>query len=181
MQVGGTSRYGANAITASRVALTPIFVWCLWRATRGESGWPAAVLFAAAACSDFIDGPVARRFGTASQAGRLLDHGADIGFILSALIAYSILGMAPWWVPAAIGLSFAVYVADSWVRSGGARPSLIASRIGHVAGVLNYVLVGVLVGNETVGFAVLPSWLVNVLFWLVPLYSGTAVVARFIP
>ncbi len=111
----------------------------------------------------------------------MLDHVADISFILCALAAYVSRGVAPWWVPAAIAASFAVYVGDSWWQGGRVRPTLIGSRIGHTAGVLNYGLIGVLVGNESVGLHWLPAPVMHVLYLLVPLYSSAAIATRLLP
>jgi phosphatidylglycerophosphate synthase len=171
------TRHAANAVTALRLALTPVFVLAVLRGKDGHSGWPAAVVFGAVALSDFVDGRIARRLGADSRGGRVLDHAADIIFILTALALYVGLGLAPWWVPAAIAASFATYVIDS-LRRGGATPSLIGSRIGHLGGVANYALIGVLVGNDTVGLHWLPPFLMHTLFALVPIYSGASIVTR---
>ncbi len=171
--------HAANALTASRVLLTPAFAGAVWCADAHQLLRLAAVAtFCIVAASDVVDGRVARRFGSASSAGRAFDHYADIGFILIALSAYVGLGLVPWWVPAAIAGSFAFYVFDSWLRTGPATPSLIGSRIGHVGGVCNYVLVGVLVFNNTAQILLLPAAVLHLLFWLVPVYSAAAVVSR---
>ena len=174
------ARHAANATTALRIALTPVFLWSVVRAQHGGSGWPAAGWFALVAVSDFVDGRIARRLGAASRGGRVLDHAADIAFILAALGLYVRLSVVPWWVPGSIAVAFATYVIDS-LRRSGARPSLIGSRIGHVGGVCNYALIGVLVGNHTVGLAWLPPWAMQGLFALVPIYSGASVLMRVMP
>lgn len=163
-----------------RVALTPVFLISVGYAPEGWSGgWPAAVLFGLIAISDFADGYVARRFGVASRGGRWLDHAADIGFVVPALLLYSKLGIAPWWVPAAVVLSFAAYVADSWRRRPPRGwPDLIGSRVGHAAGVCNYALIGVLVGNATLGFNCIPPSVMRALFWFVPIYCSAAILTR---
>lgn len=168
----------ANLVTLLRLALTPLFVWTVWRAAQGASGWPAALAYAAIALSDFVDGRIARRLGVASTVGRVLDHGADIAFLLAALVTYVRLGAAPWWVPAAIAASFAVYVVDS-IRRQPARPQLIGSRLGHLGGIANYVLVAVLVGNVSVGLGWLPDWSMRLLFAAVPVYSGASILTRW--
>jgi len=148
------------------------------RAHQGGSALPACALYALIAASDFADGRLARRWDSESRTGRMLDHGADIAFLLGALSLYAWLGVAPWWVPAAIGASFSFYVFDSWGRADGAPLRLIGSRVGHAGGVLNWILVGVLVGNETARLALLPGAAIHAFFWLVPLYSGASVLAR---
>ena len=174
------TQHAANAVTTLRIALTPLFVWSVRRAEDGHSGWLAALLFAIVAASDFVDGRIARRFGAESRGGRALDHAADISFILAAFAAYAGLGLAPWWVPASIAAAFAVYVIDS-LRRSAARPSLIGSRIGHWGGVCNYALIGVLIGNDTVGLAWLPPWAMGILFVVVPMYSAASILTRLLP
>jgi phosphatidylglycerophosphate synthase len=169
-------RHAANAVTGLRIALTPLFLLVVWRAAGGAPGWPAGVLFAVIAASDVADGRIARRFGAASRAGGILDPAADIGFLLAALVLYVRLGIAPWWVPAAIAASFTAYVVDSLRRDH--RRIRIGSRVGHVGGVLNFVLVGVLVFNQTVGLHWLPPWVSAALFALVPVYSGASILLR---
>jgi phosphatidylglycerophosphate synthase len=170
--------HAANALTAARLVLTPLFVVAVWSAgERRVWGVLAVALFAVVAASDVWDGRVARRFGSDSSAGRVFDHFADIGFIVVALSAYVWLGTAPWWVPASIAASFGFYVVDSWSRPT-VRGGLIGSRIGHAAGVLNYGLIGVLVCNNSAGIHLLSDSVLCILFGLVPIYSGLAVATR---
>ena len=164
----------ANALTILRIVLTPIFALCVWRTAPNGAGWPAGGLYILIAGSDFLDGRVARYWGTVSARGRSLDHAADIFFIVSSLATYTWLGVTPWWIPAVITLSFAVYVGHSVCRSN--RPTLIRSRVGHIAGILNYTLVGILVANNTLELRLIPPTIMTGLFWLVPIYSGIAII-----
>ena len=159
------------------MALTPAYAWSVLHAHRGGSGWGAVAVFTAVALSDFVDGRLARRFGAATAAGRTLDHAADIGFILASLALYVWLGDVPWWVPASIAVAFVAYVADS-LRRSAPRPVLIGSRIGHVGGICNYVLVGIVTVNDTLGVGWLSASVMRALFVLVPLYSAASIVAR---
>jgi phosphatidylglycerophosphate synthase len=173
------SAYAANTLTAGRVLLSPIFVYAARQAEAHRIwGVLAVVVFALAAASDVWDGRVARRFRSAGRGGRIFDHFADIVFLLFALGTYVDLGIAPWWVPAAIASGFAYYVVDSRRRTLAGPLRLIGSRIGHVGGICNYVLVGVLVCNNSAGIGLLSSAFLTGLFSLVPLYSAAAVAAR---
>lgn len=172
-------RHAANAVTGLRIALTPLFLAAVWRAADGAGGWPAGILFAVIAASDFVDGRLARRFGAASQVGRVLDPVADIAFLLSALALYAWLGLAPWWVPVAIAASVAAFAGDALWRGGAAGG--VGSRIGHLGGVMNFVVVGVLVYDRSVGLGWLPDWPLHALFGLVPLYSGASILLRLLP
>lgn len=175
---GGFPRHAGDVLTSLRVGLTPVFVLLvLWSGPPDTAaGWMAVAVFASVAASDFFDGRLARRVGNpAPLRGRVFDHGADILFVLSGLLSYVARGLAPWWVPASIATAFAAYAMGS--RGDGERP-LRRSRIGHTGGVLNYVLIGVLVCNDTAGLGLLPHELLTGLFLLVPLYSGAAIVER---
>lgn len=169
----------ANLLTGLRVALTPAFVVAVWCAPQNPAlGLAAAGLFVLIAASDVWDGRLARHYRNESNAGRMFDHLADIGFILSALGTYVLESLVPWWVPATIGASFAFYVLDSWAHRGVGVPQLIRSRVGHVAGICNYSLIGILVFNHTAAIHLLPAETLRWLFWLVPVYSAAAVISR---
>jgi len=181
--------HAANLLTATRVLLTPFFILTVWLADRALAfGLTAVAIFAVVAATDFLDGRAARRWGSDSSAGRVFDHFADIGFLVFALTAYVGVGLAPWWVPAAVAGSFAFYVFDSRQlrrrpsvgNQRAATPTLIGSRLGHIGGVCNYVLVGVLVCNNSARIHLLSPAFLSLLFGLVPLYSGAAVVTRIL-
>jgi len=179
--------HAADLLTATRVLLTPFFVLCVWLAEQSRwFGVVAVGIFAVIAASDFFDGRLARRWYRDSSRGRVFDHFADIGFLVAALTAYVGVGLAPWWVPAAVAGAFAFYVFDSRQRRARAATAdapttaltLIGSRLGHSGGVCNYVLVGVLVCNNSARIHLLSAGFLSLLFCLVPLYSGGAVAAR---
>jgi CDP-diacylglycerol--glycerol-3-phosphate 3-phosphatidyltransferase len=81
----GLRRHVPNALTVARLVALPFFVVALWHAPQGRS-YLAAVLFAAAALTDWFDGYLARRFGVSTRFGRLADPLADRLLIASALI-----------------------------------------------------------------------------------------------
>jgi CDP-diacylglycerol--glycerol-3-phosphate 3-phosphatidyltransferase len=173
----GVRRHLANVLSLSRVALAPVFAAAVLAAERGGARWTAVVVFALAIASDAVDGPLARRLGTATDGGRAVDHGADIVFLLVAFAAYVAIGALPWWVPAAVLAAFAMYVLD-WRWPPPRRPRWRADRLGHLGGVCNWVLLGTLIGNRTAGLGWLPPPLMLLLFAAVPLYSGAAVAGR---
>jgi phosphatidylglycerophosphate synthase len=162
------------------VLLAVPFLLCV-QESGGVLGWTAAVLFCLIAASDVVDGRVARRLGTTSARGRVFDHGADIGFVLAALGAYAWRGAITWLAPIGVAISFVAYAIES--ARGSSKPQVaapsIANRLGHLGGISNYVVVGVLVGNETVGLQLLPPAIIQLLGAAVVAYSGAAIVARF--
>jgi CDP-diacylglycerol--glycerol-3-phosphate 3-phosphatidyltransferase len=91
----------ANAFTMLRVALVPVFAWLL---VFRDPPVPvlAAVVFAAAAATDGIDGWVARRLHLVSGLGQFLDPLADKLLVGVALVALAADDRLPWWVVAVI-------------------------------------------------------------------------------
>lgn len=170
----------AHAITALRVLLAIPLILIV----GGQSPlpvWYAAFLFAIIAASDVVDGRVARAAGTASNWGRGFDHGADIFFVLGTLTTYTWRGIAPWWVPASIAVAFAMYAIDAWRGAAPSPARRAAGRIGHIGGICNYAVIGVLIGNETIGLHLLPPAFIAIMLVAVPVYSLASVVARYVP
>jgi phosphatidylglycerophosphate synthase len=103
-----------------------------------------AVCGVLAAASDVVDGPLARRTGTPTRYGAVLDNFADVAFVLGGLGTAAALGLVPWLVPAAILLAVVDYARASFEASRGmAAARLARSRMGHAAGVVNYACLGV--------------------------------------
>jgi phosphatidylglycerophosphate synthase len=81
--------------------------------------WWLTVLVVPALALDFVDGLVARRTGTSSDAGARLDMEMDAALLLIlSIVATQSLG---WWV-LAIGAMRYAFVAASWVRPNLRRP-----------------------------------------------------------
>jgi CDP-diacylglycerol--glycerol-3-phosphate 3-phosphatidyltransferase len=84
-----------NALTIARFAAIPVFIVLLATAEGGHS-WPAAILFAAAAATDQIDGWLARRWHVESRFGTVADPLADRLMIDTAVIGLFLHGRLPW-------------------------------------------------------------------------------------
>jgi cardiolipin synthase len=87
-----------NLLSFARLATVPLFVW-LFTSGRHEA---AVLLYAAAAWTDFFDGYIARRTGSVTELGRLLDPFADRIFIAALAIALVMEDALPAWL--AIGI-----------------------------------------------------------------------------
>jgi phosphatidylglycerophosphate synthase len=128
----------ANLLSAARLVLA--LAWLL----AFEGGYTGATVLGsiaiAGAISDLLDGPVARRMGIAGGVGRWLDAGADIIFVLTALICEAFAGAIPFYIPILIAISFSQYAIDSMLLSGAP----IRSRLGHFGGIINFAMVIVL-------------------------------------
>jgi phosphatidylglycerophosphate synthase len=153
----------ANALTAVRLLLVLPFA-VLMAAADARHAAVAALVLAAAIATDLLDGPIARRRGTASPAGQVLDHTADVLFVTSGLAAGALRGAFPWILPVLVAAAFAQYVIDSYWVDRARR--LRASRLGRYNGVLYFVPLG---GDVAVrmGWTVLQPLLTAVVWLLV--------------
>ena len=92
-----------------------------------------AVLLAVAIASDYCDGIVARRHGTASAGGQLFDHGTDCLFVTAGLTGAALADRIPLLLPVLIVVAFSQYVLDSfWLQR---RKQLRMSTIGRWNGI----------------------------------------------
>jgi len=97
-----------NTLTLFRVATIPVIVILMLYPSR-PSCLVAAVLFSAAAITDYFDGYIARRFGLVSNLGKVMDPVADKLLVSSAFIMLTAQGWVPaWMVCIIIGREIAV-------------------------------------------------------------------------
>lgn len=114
----------ANALTAARLLLTPVFVALI---VNEGATWRTVAVGVLVAGSDGVDGWVARRQGT-TRSGAFLDPLADKAVVLSALFALAAEHHVPWAPVALIALrEVGMSMYRSWAGRRGisipARPS----------------------------------------------------------
>lgn len=85
-----------NLMTMGRIAVIPLILWLIDQGTP-TSGVYAALVYAAAAITDLLDGIVARRMGIVSVLGKFLDPLADKLLVTAALIWMVPMGRIPEW------------------------------------------------------------------------------------
>jgi CDP-diacylglycerol---glycerol-3-phosphate 3-phosphatidyltransferase len=90
-----------NAITLTRMALIPVFLWFTFFESRVDS-FIAACIFAVTGATDFLDGWVARRKNLVTVIGKFLDPLADKLIVMAALVMLVHLGRVAAWVVIAI-------------------------------------------------------------------------------
>jgi CDP-diacylglycerol--glycerol-3-phosphate 3-phosphatidyltransferase len=90
-----------NAITLTRIAMIPVFLWFTYYESRLDS-FIAACTFAVTGATDFLDGWVARRKGLVTVIGKFLDPTADKLIVMAALVMLVHLGRVAAWVVIAI-------------------------------------------------------------------------------
>ena len=93
--VSGPRAHVPNALTIARLVVIPVYVVLILASTRGHS-WAAAILFAAAAVTDQIDGWLARRWHVESQFVKIADPLADRLLIDIAVVLLWHAGQLPW-------------------------------------------------------------------------------------
>ncbi|SRX81460.1 putative PGP synthase PgsA3 (CDP-diacylglycerol--glycerol-3-phosphate 3-phosphatidyltransferase) (phosphatidylglycerophosphate synthase) [Mycobacterium tuberculosis H37Rv] [Mycolicibacterium parafortuitum] len=135
----------ANALTAFRMLLVPVFLVVMFVGDGHETYWRtvAFIIFAVAVITDHFDGALARSYGMVTEFGTLADPIADKALIGSALVGLSVLGDLPWWVTVLILVrEVAVTVLRLVVLRRGVIP---ASRGGKLKTLVQAVAIGLFV------------------------------------
>jgi CDP-diacylglycerol--glycerol-3-phosphate 3-phosphatidyltransferase len=117
----------ANLVTVARLLAAPIFVIMIvvWGAT-----WFNLVVGFLVACSDGVDGYIARRQGT-TRSGAFLDPLADKAVVLGAFGALAALGRLPWLPVILIAIrEIGMQLYRSWVgRRGVSIPARNSAKL----------------------------------------------------
>ena len=91
-----------NALTLIRVVMIPIFIAILSLSHSYTGHIVAAVIFAIASITDYLDGFLARKWNVVSNFGKFADPMADKLLVMSAFIMMIELKMVPAWITAVI-------------------------------------------------------------------------------
>ena len=86
-----------NNLTLFRVAASPIIVILLLSPNRANT-FITALIFSAAAITDFLDGFFARQKGLVSNFGKVMDPIADKVLVSTSFIMLTALGWIPAWI-----------------------------------------------------------------------------------
>ena len=91
-----------NLLTLGRIVLIPVFILilCIWNSVAGHA--VAAVVFALASITDYLDGYLARKWQVVTNFGKFADPLADKMLVMTAFIMLVELGMVPAWIAAII-------------------------------------------------------------------------------
>ncbi len=133
-----------NKITLSRICLIPVFAVIFFLDMIPYNYFIAAVIFVVAACTDFLDGLIARKRGLVTNLGKFLDPIADKVLVSTALIFLLVrpqILLVLWqgdWVLVCAGVCVAIILARELIVSGfrmvaaSAGLVLAADKIGKV-------------------------------------------------
>ena len=177
----GTSQPGTlnlpNTLTVLRLLLVPVFVVLLMHEDGKDDSWRVAAwaVFALAAVTDLVDGDIARRYGSVTEFGKLIDPIADKALIGASLVSLSVLGDLPWVLTAVVLVrELGVTALRFWVIRHGVMP---ASRGGKVKTVLQAVAIGLFLLPHPGAFGVL-AWAFMIAAVAVTIGTGVDYVFR---
>ncbi|WP_277290583.1 CDP-diacylglycerol--glycerol-3-phosphate 3-phosphatidyltransferase [Streptococcus orisratti] len=91
-----------NLLTLARIIMIPLFILilCFWKSQAGHIF--AAIIFAIASITDYLDGYLARKWKVVTNFGKFADPLADKMLVMTAFIMLVELGMVPAWISAII-------------------------------------------------------------------------------
>ncbi|MBL8635658.1 MAG: CDP-alcohol phosphatidyltransferase family protein [Myxococcales bacterium] len=106
----------ANQVTLLRIVLLPLGPYLLYGSISEK--WFALAFMTVLGCTDFVDGWLARRYGS-TELGRLMDPIADKAFVLVGFLPFIHLmkGAEPWLYPWEVGLILAREYVITSLRS----------------------------------------------------------------
>ncbi|HEX9296993.1 MAG TPA: CDP-diacylglycerol--glycerol-3-phosphate 3-phosphatidyltransferase [Polyangiaceae bacterium] len=108
-----------NLLTMARIVVIPLVLLLLDRGGPRDCFW-AALLFAAAAITDFLDGYLARKRGLVSVLGKFLDPLADKLIVMASLVWMVPMGrIAPWVVVLLLARDISITALRSIAASEG--------------------------------------------------------------
>lgn len=140
----------ANTLTWIRIAAIPIVVYCFFSSM--ELARPmAAVVFAVAAITDWLDGYIARRLGQTSKFGEFLDPVADklmVAVALVLLVQSDPRVTVSLTAAVIIGREITVSALREWMASIGERSNVAVSQGGKIKTTLQMVGIGLMVYRE---------------------------------
>jgi CDP-diacylglycerol--glycerol-3-phosphate 3-phosphatidyltransferase len=122
----------ANALTALRLVLVPVFVLLTVASDMTDPTLriAACATFFVAAVTDLVDGWIARTWDMVTSFGKVADPIADKALTGSAFVLLSAYGVLPWWVTIVIlGRELGVTALRFWVIRHGV---IAASRGGKI-------------------------------------------------
>jgi CDP-diacylglycerol--glycerol-3-phosphate 3-phosphatidyltransferase len=155
-----------NALTLARIVLVPLLVVVLLTSFQGHlvlglpKGIAAALIFAVASSTDWLDGYLARRRKQITVLGQLLDPIADKLLTTAAFVSLVQLDMAPAWIVAlVIGREIAVTGLRGVAHTRGVV--MPASGLGKLKMIAQVVaILALMVASDVSGD---PGWLLRML------------------
>lgn len=104
-----------NKLSIIRICLIPVFTAVFYIPQIPYRFLISAIIFVVAACTDFLDGYIARKYNMVTNLGKFLDPIADKVLVSTALIVMlTVPTIAPWYT----GIAVAIILARELIVSG---------------------------------------------------------------
>jgi CDP-diacylglycerol--glycerol-3-phosphate 3-phosphatidyltransferase len=161
--------------TGVRILLAPVVMALV----LAGSDTAAAIVFAIAAATDWVDGRLARRWGVTTRLGAFLDTTADKLLVTTALIALvAVDRVSPWVTLVIVGREFTILGLRAAVASGGRV--METSMLGKWKATVQFaaITVAMVRPDVTIGGEYLDEWLM-VIAALVTAWSGIDYLLKF--
>lgn len=142
-----------NSISLLRIALIPCFVIVFYLPFEWSRA-SAAVFFAMAALTDWLDGYLARRLGQISKLGAFLDPVADKLMVAVVLVVLLQSNSSIWLalpVAVIIGREITVSALREWMAELGARNKVAVSYLGKVKTASQMIAIVLLILRDAAG------------------------------
>jgi CDP-diacylglycerol--glycerol-3-phosphate 3-phosphatidyltransferase len=162
--------------TGVRILLAPVVMALV----LAGSDTAAAIVFAIAAATDWVDGRLARRWGVTTPLGAFLDTTADKLLVATALIALvAVDRVSPWVTLVIVGREFTILGLRAAVAVGG-RGIMDTSMLGKWKATIQFaaITVAMVRPDVTIGGEYLDEWLM-VFAALVTAWSGVDYMLKF--
>lgn len=140
-----------NWLTYGRIAAIPVIMVLILSGSTGLR-WLALLLYIAAAVTDYFDGYLARKYGTVSPIGRMLDPIADKLLVGALLLIFCFDGTFGVWdlIPATIILLREIFVSGLREFMGTENIVVPVSKLAKYKTTVQLVAIGVLVAEPLV-------------------------------
>lgn len=149
----------ATALTLARIVLIPVLVllfYAPWKWTHQA----AAMVFLAAALTDWLDGWVARRFDQASNFGAFLDPVADKLMVAVTLVLVVQKDPQPWLAVVSaviIGREISISALREWMAELGQRATVRVGGVGKIKTIVQMTALTMLLWRDNL--------------WTLPIYT----------
>ena len=155
-----------NVLTTARLILAvPVCLLIL------DENYPAVLWIAfIAGLSDGVDGYFARKLNALSYYGAIVDPLADKALLVSAYVAFAVVGLLPWWVTVIILIRDMLIVSGAFIyRRKFGRYKIVPSIWGKSSTAVQIVFALMLLTQQV--YSVLPEFSLQVGLWLVILMT----------
>ncbi len=159
-----------NLLTFSRIVMIPVFV-ALFYMPGSWSNQLAALVFLAAAITDWLDGYLARRMGLVSALGAFLDPVADKLMVATALVLLVAADPSVWIAISAaviIGREITISALREWMAELGARATVAVSWVGKFKTVMQMTSILLMIYRDD--FLGLPIYQIGVVLLYVAVF-----------